>query len=169
MLNKKKIILIVLGIILVVALVLFIKQFIIVNPENQISEEYTPQAEISEEDLRNKIITLYFQEKESGQLVQEGRLIDAKLLLQNPYETLIQMLILGPEASSYQKLIPEGAMLNKVELKGDVLEIDFTKEFLNFTDENHKHKVIESIEKTVTALSEVNGIKLFVDGEEISL
>ena len=79
------------------------------------------------------------------------------------------MLILGPEASSYQKLIPEGAMLNKVELKGDVLEIDFTKEFLNFTDENHKHKVIESIEKTVTALSEVNGIKLFVDGEEISL
>jgi len=169
MLNKKKIILIVLGIILVVALVLFVKQFIIVNPENQISEEYTPQAEISEEDLRNTIITLYFQEKESGQLVQEGRLIDAKLLLQNPYETLIQMLILGPEASSYQKLIPEGAMLNKVELKGDVLEIDFTKEFLNFTDENHKHKVIESIEKTVTALSEVNGIKLFVDGEEISL
>lgn len=169
MLNKKKIILIILGIVLVVALVLFVKQFIIVNPENQISEEYTPQAEISEEDLRNTIITLFFQEKESGQLVQEGRLIDVKLLLQNPYETLIQMLILGPEASSYQKLIPEGTMLNKTELKGDVLEIDFTKDFLNFTDENHKHKVIESIEKTVISLSEVNGIKLFVEGEEISL
>ncbi len=37
------------------------------------------------------------------------------------------MLILGPEASSYKKLIPEGTTLNKVELKNDVLEIDFYK------------------------------------------
>jgi len=170
MLNKKKIIIVgVVVIVLVVALVLFIKQFIEVNPEEQISAEYTPQQEISDEDLRKTIVALYFQEKEGGALVQEGRLIDAKLLLENPYETLIQMLILGPEATSYQKLIPEGAMLNKVELKGDVLEIDFTKDFLNFTDENHKHKVIESIEKTVISLNEVNGIKIFADGEEVIL
>ena len=77
------------------------------------------------------------------------------------------MLILGPEASSYQKLIPEGTMLNKVELKGDVLEIEFTKDFLNFTDDTHKQKTIESIKNTVTSLSEVNAIKIFVEGQEI--
>lgn len=167
MLNKKKVIIIGIILVVIVALVLFVMQFIEINPENQISEEYTPQQEISEEDLRNTIVTLYFQEKESGTLVQEGRLIDVKLLLQNPYETMIQMLILGPEASSYQKLIPEGTMLNKVELKADVLEIEFTKDFLNFTDDIHKRKTFDSIKNTVTSLSEVNNIKIFVEGEEI--
>ena len=62
MLNKKKVIIIGLILVVIVALVLFIMQFIEINPENQISEEYTPQQEISEEDLRNTIVTLYFQE-----------------------------------------------------------------------------------------------------------
>ena len=169
MLNKKKIIIFaIIGIIIIVGLVFLIKQFVVINPENEISQEYTPQAEISDEDLRKTIVALYFAEKESGTLVQEGRLIDAKLLLENPYETLIQMLILGPEASSYEKLIPDGTMLNRVELKGEILEIDFTKDFLNFTDEAHKQKAIESIQKTVSSLSEVNGIKIFVEGEEVT-
>lgn len=169
MLNKKKIIVFsIIAVILIVAIVVFVKQFVVVNPENEISQDYTPQQEISDEDLRKTIVALYFAESENGNLVQEGRLIDAKLLLENPYETLIQMLILGPEASSYKKLIPEGTILNKVELKGEILEIDFTKDFLNFTDENHKQKTIESIQKTVSSLSEVNGIKIFVEGEEVT-
>jgi len=168
MLDRKKIIIIAIGIVLLVLIVLFLKQFIKINPENEISEEYTPQAEISDEDLRKTIVSLFFKEKEGGNLVEEGRLIDAKLLLQNPYETLIQMLILGPEATSYEKLIPEGAMLNKAELKGDVLEIEFSKDFLNFANEDEKKKTIESIKKTVTSLNEVNNIKIFVEGEEIN-
>ena len=167
MLNRKTFILIILGVIILVILVLIIKQFIVVNPEEQISEEYTPQQEISDEDLRKTIITLYFKEKDGNALVQEGRLIDAKLLLENPYETLIQMLILGPEASSYQKLIPEGTMLNKTELKGDVLEIDFTKDFLNTNSKEEQDLIIESIKKTVTALNEVNNVVILVEGEKI--
>ena len=168
MLNKKKVIIfVIIGILIIVGLVFLIKQFVVINPEEEISQEYTPQAEISDEDLRKTIVALYFAEKESGALVQEGRLIDAKLLLENPYETLIQMLILGPEASSYERLIPEGTLLNKVELKGEVLEVDFSKDFLNFKDDTYKEKAIESIQKTVSALSEVNGVKIFVEGEEI--
>ena len=168
MLNRKRIILIILGVIILVALVLVIKQFIVVNPEEEISEEYIPQQEISDEDLRKTIVTLYFKDKESGSLVQEGRLIDAKLLLENPYETLIQMLILGPEATSYQKLIPEGTMLNKIELKGDILEIDFTKDFLNTNSKEEQDLIIESIKKTVTSLNEVNDIVVLVDGESLA-
>lgn len=168
MLNKKKVIIfVIIGILIIVGLVFLIKQFVVINPEEEISQEYIPQAEISDEDLRKTIVALYFAEKESGTLVQEGRLIDAKLLLENPYETLIQMLILGPEASSYERLIPEGTLLNKVELKGEVLEVDFSKDFLNFKDDTYKEKAIESIQKTVSALSEVNGVKIFVEGEEI--
>ena len=168
MLNKKKVIIfVIIGILIIVGLVFLIKQFVVINPEEEISQEYTPQAEISDEDLRKTIVALYFAEKESGALVQEGRLIDAKLLLENPYETLIQMLILGPEASSYERLIPEGTLLNKVELKGEVLEVDFSKDFLNFKDDTYKEKAIDSIQKTVSALSEVNGVKIFVEGEEI--
>lgn len=167
MLNRKKIILIILGIVILIGLILIIKQFIVVDPESQISEEYIPEQEITDQDFRKTIITLYFKERENGNIVQEGRLIDAKLLLENPYETLIQMLILGPEASSYEKLIPEGTMLNKTELKGETLEIDFTKDFLNFNSDEEKQKTIESIEKTVTSLSEVNEINIFIDGEKL--
>ena len=52
MFNKKKVIIIGIAVVAIVALVLFVMQFIEINPENQISEEYTPQQEISEEDLQ---------------------------------------------------------------------------------------------------------------------
>lgn len=167
MLNRKRIILIILGVIVLIALIFTIKQFIVVNPEEELSKEYTPVQEISDADLRKTIVTLYFKEGENNKLVQEGRLIDVKLLLENPYETLIQMLILGPEASSYKKLIPEGTTLNKVELKNDVLEIDFTKDFLNTKNKEEQELVIESIKKTVTTLNEVNDIVITINGEKI--
>lgn len=167
MLNRKRIILIILGVIVLIGLVLIIKQFIVINPEEELSKEYTPVQEISDADLRKTIVTLYFKEGDTNKLVQEGRLIDVKLLLENPYETLIQMLILGPEASSYKKIIPEGTTLNKVELKGDVLEIDFTKDFLSTKNKEEQELVIESIKKTVTTLNEVNDIVILINGEKI--
>ena len=61
MLNKKKVIIfVIIGILIIVGLVFLIKQFVVINPEEEISQEYTPQAEISDEDLRKTIVALYF-------------------------------------------------------------------------------------------------------------
>lgn len=167
MIKRKYIIFIIIGIILLISLILVIKQFVVINPKEEISNEYTPMQEIADSDLRNTIVTLYFKSKDSNTLVQEGRLIDVKLLLEKPYETLLQMLILGPEASSYERLIPEGTTINKTELNGDTLTIDLSKEFSANTGDM-LNLTIESIKKTITSLNEVNDVIILVDGKNIN-
>ena len=129
--------------------------------------EYSPQEEISDEQLRQSIVSLYFKNKENDELVPEGRLVDVKLLLNEPYKTLMEYLIEGPRNEKLEKLIPEGTVVNKVELKNDILYIDLSKEFI----ENHKggetleSNTIYSIVNTMTQLTEVNGVKILIDGE----
>ena len=129
--------------------------------------EYTPQEEISDEQLRQTIVSLYFKSKESNELVQEGRLIDSKLLLKEPYKALMDLLIEGPKNEKLENVIPEGTKVNKIELKNDILYIDLSKEFI----ENHKggeeleSNTIYCIVNTMTTVTEVNGVKILIDGK----
>ena len=59
-------------------------------------------------------------------------------------------------------------MLINANIEGDVLKLNFSSEFID----NHKggkeeeEKTIESIVNTVTELTEVNSVKILVNGEE---
>ena len=162
--NKKILIIVIFILILVIGGWLFFKQK---NKGEETISEYQPQEEISEEQLRQTIVSLYFQNKNTDELVPEGRLIDVKLLLNEPYKTLMQLLIDGPKNDKLEKLIPEGTVINKIELKKDILYIDLSKEFV----ENHQggekleSNTIYSIVNTMTQLTEVNGVKILIDGE----
>lgn len=129
--------------------------------------EYTPQEEISDEQLRQTIVTLYFKDKTTNELKAEGRLIDVKSLLNEPYKVLMDALIEGPKNEKLESVIPEGTKVNKIELKNDILYIDLSKEFI----ENHKggeeleSNTIYSIVNTMTGLTEVNGVKILIDGK----
>lgn len=129
--------------------------------------EYMPQEEISDEQLRQTIVTLYFKDKSTNELKSEGRLIDAKSLLNEPYKTLMELLIEGPKNEKLENVIPEGTKVNQIELKKDILYIDLSKEFV----ENHQggeeleSNTIYSIVNTMTGLTEVNGVKILIDGE----
>ena len=80
--------------------------------ENQaIVEEYTPQEEISEDQLRQTIVSLYFPNKETKELEPEARLVDIKEILENPYEKIVNLLIQGPKDESKEKIIPENTKL----------------------------------------------------------
>ena len=98
----------------------------------------------------------------------EGRLIDAKELIENPYNKLIELLIQGPNNAELSKTIPEGTKVNKIELKGDILYIDFSKEFIDNHEggEDKEKATIYSIVNTMTNLTEVNSVKILIDGEE---
>ena len=163
---KKKLIIILIIILILISIVgiwIFFKQ----NNTEQI-EEYTPEEEISDEQLRQTIVSLYFQNKDTCELTLEGRLIDVKLLLDDPYTALLELLIDGPKNDNLETLIPEGTTINNTKLKDDVLYIDFSHEFI----ENHaggeelESNTIYSIVNTMTQLTEVNGIKILIDGEE---
>ena len=91
--NKKIIILFsVLFIVLVVG-GYFVIQHMKNEKTNETTQEYTPQEEISEEQSRQTIVTLYFQNKETEELMPEARMVDIKEMVNTPYDKLINLLI----------------------------------------------------------------------------
>ena len=164
--NKKLIIKIVVVILIVVVIALLIffnvSTEVVENVENE--TEIQPEQEISEEQMRQTSIILYFEDKASMQLVKEERKVDAKSLIDNPYLYVVKMLIEGPEEENLQNPIPQGTKVNKVELKSGeyCAYVDLSKEFLNSAGMNS----IYSIVNTLTEFKEVNSVKILIDGEE---
>ena len=156
----KVILIIAVIVILAVIVVLNFSTEVVENVENETVIE--PEQEISEEQMRQTDITLYFEDKESYQLVKEERKVDAKELIDNPYLYVINLLINGPKDEKLQNSIPEGTKVNKIELKNDCAYVDLSKEFLNSSGMNP----IYSIVNTLTELKEVNSVKILIDGEE---
>ena len=166
--NKKIILIFTILLILVVIGGIFAIWFV-KNKENNKVEEITPEEEISEEQLRQTIVTLYFVSNETNEIMPEARLIDIKEIITTPYEKLINLLIEGPKNEKAKKVIPEGTTLLKTFLEKDVITLDFSKEFLNYNkeDEKEKENLINTIVNTLTELTEINGVKIKIEGEEV--
>ena len=164
--NKKIIIAI---IILLILIGVGVWYFVFFNKNTEVAtNEIVPEEEISEEQMRQTIVSLYFYNENTQSLTSEGRLIDVKELLDNPYEKLMELLIQGPQNDNLATTIPEGTKVNKAEVKGDILYLDLSKEFI----ENHsgreeeESRTIYSIVNTMTNLTEVDAVKILIDGEE---
>ena len=127
--------------------------------------QYEPQEEISGEQERKTIISLYFVNKKTKEVAPEARMIDVKDLINEPYNVLINFLIEGPKNENFEKTIPEGTKLLGATLEGDTLNLNFSREFLNREGKEAEEKTIESI-NTLTELTEVNSIKILIEGEE---
>ncbi len=131
-------------------------------------EEYIPQEEITEEQVRQTIVSLYFPNKETSEINPEARLIDIKEIINNPSEKLINLLMEGPKNDKNKKVIPEGTKINKNYLEEDCAVLDFSPEFLNYSkeDEKEKQNMINCIVNTLTELTEINKVKIVIDGNE---
>ena len=146
--------------ILAILIVLNFSTEVVENVENETVIE--PEEEISEEQMRQTAITLYFEDKESMQLVTEEKKVDAKDLVDNPYLYIVNLLILGPNSENLQNPIPEGTKVNKAELNGDCVTVDLSKDFLNSSGTNAIYSIVNSL----TELKEVNSVKFLINGEE---
>lgn len=138
------------------------------NKQEEITGEYTPQEEISEEQSRQTIVSLYFPSKETKELVPEARMIDIKEILNDASDKLVNLLIEGPKSDTEERIIPENTKLLKTYMEGDCVTLDFSAEFLNYdkTDEKTKENLINSLVNTLTQLTEVNKVKILIDGSE---
>mgnify|MGYP003292141282 CR=1 FL=1 len=168
---KNKKIIMYLIIILIILIILFVGYLIYKNIKNKNTNEileYIPEEEITDEQLRETIITLYFMNMDTGNLMAEARKIDAKELLDNPYKKIIELLIEGPKNERLVKLIPENTKLNNAEIINDIIYLDFSSEFINEQSlgEEQEKKIINSIINTLTELNEVNGIYITINGEK---
>ena len=164
--NKKIVILI---IIILILLGVGVWYFLVYQKNNKLTEnEIIPEEEISEEQMRQTIVSLYFYNENTKSLVSEGRLIDAKELINEPYKKLMEFLINGPQNNNLTKTIPDGTKINKAELKGNILYLDLSKEFIeNHVGGEEKESItIYSIVNTMTRLTEIDAVKILIDGEE---
>ena len=133
-------------------------------------EEYIPEEEITNEQLRQTIVSLYFPNKETNEINPEARLIDINEIINSPYEKLVNLLIEGPKNEKNKKIMPENTQLLQNYLEGDCIVLDFSAEFLNYDKEaeNGKENLINSIVNTLTELTEINEVKILINGQENS-
>ncbi len=143
--------------------------YLLTNKGTGVSQnEIQPQEEVADNTMRQTIVTLYYQNKETKELMPEGRMVDSKTLLTDPYATLMGLLIEGPKNEKLQSVIPEGTRVIKAELKGDIVYLDLSKEFID----NHKggqemeNMTVYAIVNTLTQLNEVNSVKILINGRE---
>lgn len=163
--NKKFLFLLILVLAIILVLIFFIvKNFTSENTEN--IAEYTPQEEISDSQLRETVVTLYFFDKNSNTLKSEGKLIDSVLLLQNPYKELVNLLISGPSSQNLSNVFPENTQIFDAYIKNNCVTLDFSEELLNFENEEQKYNIINSILNTLAQLNEVNSIEFLINNEK---
>lgn len=143
--------------------------YLLTNKGTDVSQnEIQPQEEVGSDTMRQTIVTLYYQNKETKELMPEGRMVDSKTLLTDPYATLMGLLLEGPKSEKLQAVIPEGTRVLKAELKGDIVYLDLSKEFID----NHKggqeeeNTTVYAIVNTLTQLNEVNSVKILINGRE---
>lgn len=155
------------GLIIILIAIIIVIMFFLLRKQEKTLEEYTPEEEISQEELRKTIVTLYFQNKETKQLQAEPRLIDSKELLKEPYKKLLVLLIEGPKNDLLEGTIPKDTKINSIQLDKDTLIIDLSEEFTKLDlQKTEEANVIYSIVNTLTELKEVTSIKILIDGEE---
>ncbi len=165
--NKKIILLFLILLIIIFVVGFFAIKFVKNKKEREIQNEYIPEEEISDEQLRETIVSLYFPDKETNMLKPEARLVNVKELIQSPYKVLIELLINGPKNDKLKVIIPENTKLLNSSLEGECLTLDFSSELLNYSNNDSKEKenLINSIVNTVTELNEVNKVKILINGQ----
>lgn len=153
--NKKIIIYIV--IIFLILLILGIGYLVYINikyNENNINE-YIPEEEISDMELRKTVISLYFCNPETNSIEEEKREIDSKNLLDNPYKYLVQLLLEGPKGEKFCKIFPAEITIEEAYFENGTVYLKFS----SVIDEN-KDLIIESLQKTLKNLNEVQKIEI---------
>lgn len=137
------------------------------NINNEIVE-YTPQQELSDDEVRKTIISLYFKNIEINSLIAEAKCIDVKDLSKEPYTYLINLLIAGPGNEKLESAIPEGTKVNSCTLQGNTLYVDLSKEFIENAPLGIEEEsmIVYSIVNTLTELNEVTNVKFLINGEE---
>ena len=164
--NKKIVVLFLVLFIIILIGGYFGIQYVKNKNEETTMQEIIPQQEISDEQFRQTIVSLYFIDKESQQVAPEARLVDIREIINDPYDKLINFLIEGPKNEKLQKVIPDNTKLLKTYLENDCVVIDFSSDFLNYDKNNEQAKfdIIKTIVNTLTELTEVNGVKFLIDG-----
>ena len=163
--KNKKILFLLLFVLIIIILLLFliIKKFVTIE-ENNLYEEYTPQEEISSNQMRKTVIKLYYLDEENS-IKSEGKYIDSTLLIQNPYKEIVSLLLEKPNSKDLKSPFPANTRILDAKIDGNCVLLNFSEELLNFVDDTQKYNIINCLLNTLSNLNEVNSIKININNE----
>ena len=157
-------------IIFIILIILGIGYLIYINinyEKNNNIEEFIPEIEITDEQMRETIISLFFK-NDADEIVEESRQVDSKKLLNEPYKYLIELLINGPENEKYIRIIPEDTKIEEINFEKGIIYLKLINEKNKFeNNKNMKDLFLKSIKATLQQFNEIKEIKIFFNGEEI--
>lgn len=165
--KNKKIILLIIAILIITGLAIFMifkSKSREENAQEEISE-YTPQEEISDEQMRETMVTLYFLNSSTKELKSEGKLINATELIKNPYKTIVELLIAGPNNTELVNVFPENTRILDAKIENHCVTLNFSEELANYKDDVQKYNIINSILNSLTGLNEVDSIKILINNK----
>ena len=162
--NKKMLLLLICVLIAILLSIFFvIKHFNTKTTNEELDfSEYTPEEEISTEQMRETVVALYFPDLDSN-LKVEARFIDSLSLLSNPYKTLVELLLETPQSEDLTSAFPDNTKILNTSIENGCVILNFSTELVNYTDDTQKYNIINSLLNTLTQLNEVNSIKILVD------
>lgn len=152
-------------IIAVVVAILILTTIVVFNME--IETEYIPEVEVSSEELRKTMVSVYFKNKTSNDLEKENILIDSKTLLKNPYGEFVGMLFNEPEDENLISVFPNNIKRPNVYIEKGVVIVEFNEDSGINPEDVDIEKIKEALTKTLMQLSEVESVKLVVNGKEL--
>lgn len=152
-------------IIAVVVAILIITTIVVFNME--IETEYIPEVEVSSEELRKTMVSIYFKNKATNNLDKENILIDTKTLLKNPYGEFVGMLFNNPDDENLISVFPSNVKRPNVYIEKGVVIVEFTKDSGLDEQSIEINQIKEALNNTLLQLKEVEGVKLLVDGKEL--
>lgn len=152
-------------IIAVVIAILLITTIVVFNME--IETEYVPEVEVSSEELRKTMISVYFKNKATNDLNKENILIDTKTLLKNPYGEFVGMLFNDPDDENLISVFPSNVKRPNVYIEKGTVIVEFSEDSgLNVQSEDWQ-QIKEALFNTLLQLKEVEAVKLIVGGKEL--
>lgn len=127
--------------------------------------EIVPEEEISDNQLRETTVAVFYV-GEHNEMVEELRKIDSKELINDPYRKTLELLF--KKSEKYKTAIPDNVKINDAKKVGECAVIDLSSEFINNMEENVEVQglAISQIVNTLTQFSEINAVKITVDGSD---
>jgi spore germination protein GerM len=130
------------------------------------NNEIVPQEEISDAQLRETLVCVYYVDN-NNEIVEENQKIDSKNLIKDPYTEVMKLLLNGTKHDNLKTCIPDNVRVNGTKRDGECLFVDLSKEFVDNMSENQEIQslAISQIVNTMTQFSEINCVKILIDGE----
>lgn len=115
--NKIKVIIMLILIIMGVTGIILSKREEVINNENIVQNQNETK------------IVLYFSNLETGELIKEYRYVELDYIKNDLFGTIMNELLKGPQTEELVSCIPEGTKVNSIKQNKNKIEIDFSKEY----------------------------------------